>query len=139
MDENLRMAAKFKNYSILIFFVFVLLTIVLSVTFSCMFNNYWLLFGIPCSLYLSKIGKLFLFSIIPIIVYWLESGFHFSNEITFFWIASLFGSIFQLIVKSYEDLADKIIDNKVSGISSDIQKRIQYRNEMLNKKFYENQ
>lgn len=134
MDESIKIAAKFKNISSLIFFVFVVMTIVLSVTFSYLFNNYWLLFAIPIALYSPKVQKLFVLTTIGIIIYWFVKGFRFSDELTFFWISSLFGLLCQLFVKTYEDLAEKIIEKHSSDIISGIIDNIQDRNEMLNKK-----
>ena len=133
MNESLQTAKKFQKISLAIFFIFLVITIVLAITFSYIFNNYWLLFGIPFALYLSKSRKLFIISTIAIIIYWFEKGFNFSNEFTFFWISAVFGSIFHLFVKTYEMTADKIIENEVEEVASEIENSIKYRNQTLNK------
>lgn len=125
MNEDLAAAAKFKRIATIIFIIFFILTIILIPTFTFLFDNYWLLFGIAFSFlgYIVKDlkpEKIFFIVTIAIIIYWFKSGFRFSDPVTFFWFSFLFGSIFKAFVIGYNDLAKKIIDMKASDMTSEI-------------------
>lgn len=132
MNEDLAAAAKFKRIATIIFIVFVILTVILIPTFSFFFDNYWLLFGIGFSLlgYIVKDlkpEKIFFVTTIGIIIYWFNTGFHFSDPVTFFWFSFLFGSIFKAFVIGYDNLADKIISEKASDMTSEIISGIRHK------------
>lgn len=138
MNEDLAAAAKFKRISTIIFIVFFSLTLILIPTFAFLFDNYWLLFGIVFSFlgYIVKNlkpEKIFFIVTIAIVIYWFNSGFHFYDQVTFFWFSFLFGSIFKAFVIGYDDLSNKIIDMKASDMTSQIISGIKYRQKTIGK------
>lgn len=66
--------------------------------------------------------------IVEVIVYWYIAGFQFSDKITFYWFSTIFGYIFQAFVQGFEGLDVKIIENEVSGMTSEVKNQIQQRN-----------
>lgn len=125
MNEDLAASAKFKRIATFIFIVFFILTVILIPTLAFLFDNYWLLFGIAFSIlgYIVKDlkpEKIFFVITISIIIYWFNAGFHFSDPVTFFWFSFLFGSIFKAFVIGYDNLADKIIGEMASDMTSEI-------------------
>lgn len=125
MNEDLLAAAKFKRIATIIFIVFFILTIILIPTFAFLFDNYWLLFGIAFSFlgYIVKDlkpEKIFFVITIAIIIYWIKSGFHFTDPITFFWFSFLFGSIFKAFAIGYDNVAKKITDTMASDMTTQI-------------------
>jgi len=138
MNEDLAAAAKFKRISTIIFIVFFSLTLILIPTFAFLFDNYWLLFGIVFSFlgYIVKNlkpEKIFFIVTIAIVIYWFNAGFHFYDQVTFFWFSFLFGSIFKAFVIGYDDLSNKIIDMKASDMTSQIISGIKYRQKTIGK------
>ena len=129
MNEDIQAAAKFYRIANIIFTVFLCLTLILIPLFALLLKNYWLLFGIAfCfigySFFKTKLEKAFIPITIASVLYWFDIGFHFSDQVTFFWLSYLFGNIFKHLVKSYDDLATKIIDMRASEISSSIKRGI---------------
>jgi hypothetical protein len=138
MNKDLETAGKFKRISLIIFGIYFISTIILVPLFSYLFDNYWLLFGIIFS-YLgtivknNQIGKGFFLIIIVIIIYWIENGFDFSDQVTFYWFSFLFGSICQSFRKVYDELAQHIIDREVGDINSYIKGRVEMKRKQDNK------
>ena len=138
MNKDLEAARRLKYSTSIIYIVFFTLTIILIPIFSFLFDNYWLLFGIVFSFLgtivkNAKIGKVFLLITIAIIIYWIEAGFDFSDQVTFYWFSFLFGSTCQTFVNSNNDLADRIIDMKSSEITSEIISSIKLRQKFMHK------
>jgi hypothetical protein len=127
MNEDLKIAQKFKRRSIIAFSLFFVLTLILVPFFSYLFDNYWLLFGIIFS-YLGtvfhnhKLMILFYLLTIGIIIHWIINGFNFREELTFYWFSFLFGNIFQTIIKVNENMAKAIIEETTNDITETIRK-----------------
>ena len=128
MNDSLNTSRKFKRISVIIFFIFLILTIILVPVFAYLFNDYWLLFGILFAIFIPKFRKLFVLISVSVIIYWIIAGFQFSDKFTFFWFSSIFGLIFQSYSQSYDDLASKIIQNEASEITSNILNGIKWKN-----------
>ena len=129
MNEDLKAAGKFNRISLILFSVFFIVTISLIPFFAYRFSNYWLLFGIIFSFFPHifkslKLTKIFFLLTIAEIIYWFNVGFNFSDEITFFWVSFMFGYLTQAISKGFNDLADKIISNKTSEMTSEMSSQI---------------
>ena len=129
MNEDLQAVNKFRTISAKFFIAFLCFTLIVIPTFSYLLKNYWLLFGIAFSfigyiLYKTKFEKIFIPITIATVLYWIDVGFHFSDQVTFFWLSFFFGNLFKSFVKSYNDLADKILDLKASEMSSYIKRGI---------------
>lgn len=137
MNEDLVAAAKFKRIATIIFIVFFIITITLIPTISFFLDNYWLLFGIAFSFlgYIVKDlkpEKIFFVITIAIIIYWVKSGFHFTDPITFFWFSFLFGSIFKAFAIGYDNVAKKITDTVASDMTTQIISGIKSRQSRMN-------
>lgn len=132
MNEDLQKAGKFKRISLIIFMVYFILTIVLTLVASYLFNNYWLLFGIVFS-YLgnafhnTKFIKVFYLLTIAIIIYWAYNGFSLKQELTFFWLSFIFGNIFKVFIDVYDGLSNTIIDTHVSDFNSYIKRGVEMK------------
>lgn len=125
MNEDLIAVRKFRGKASIIGLLFYISTLTLIPICSYYVDNYWLLFGILFS-FLGSIDdvpnsrKLILPFTIGATLYWVIKGFYFFDNVTFFWFSFLFGKLFQSLVDTYKNLANQIIDEKVSAFSSAI-------------------
>lgn len=136
MNENLKASRKFKRISVIHFSIFLIATLVLIPLFAFTFNNYWLLLGFVFSFAApifkaENLKRVFVFLTVGVIIYWLSIGFHFSDNITFYWFSFIFGYVNQSFIEGFENLAKKIIRDQASEITSQIFSGIKYNNNLM--------
>lgn len=143
MNDNLKIAGKFKRISVIHFSTFLISTIVLIPLFAFLFDNYWLLFGFIFSFVApifkaENLKKVFVFLTVAVIIYWFSVGFHFSDKITFYWFSFMFGYINQSFIEGFDNLSQKIIRDQASEMTSQIISGIKYKKKLMDENNHDN-
>jgi hypothetical protein len=106
-----------KGFGKILFYIcvwgYMIMPLILIPIFAYEYDNWYLLFGLAFSYFstflaLKKKSWLWAAPLIPMIIFWIKTGFHMSNYFTFFYICAVWGGWMYSLAIGYEDEFAKI-------------------------------